>query len=158
MRPGSSTFLVRAGLVAGLTTSTWTVGEAANALPTGQPRIARLAAKATAIPVTPTRCPAARSNFFGFCGEISPEFGNIELCMSVFFIRGPHWTPRPVVRVNLDARCFCAMLRRGGDGFSCFRPRSTADRRRQRRFERLVIVLQCGLVAPEHDVFLGAGI
>src|SRR6516164_1334382 len=58
MRPGSSTLLVSAGLVAGLATSTWTVGGAANAPPTGQTRMARLAAKAATIPVAANRCPA----------------------------------------------------------------------------------------------------
>ena len=71
-------------------------------------------------PSPPTAARPAWSNFFRFCPELSSGFANTGLYISVSFILGSHWPPRPVVKVNLEARCFWEMSRRALSSNSCF--------------------------------------
>src|SRR6516164_5581498 len=74
MSTGSSILLVNAGFVAGLTTITLLVGGSANAPSMGATRMARLAAKAAAIPVAANRRLLALSSFAAVCARILPWF------------------------------------------------------------------------------------
>ena len=116
--PGRRHFRVSAGSVARSTTSSLLAGGAARAPSMGATKAARLAARAAATPATAK-----------------------TLAISVLL---HDWVPLATTACGEGEAGGAVFLRdvaTGNNGFSCFRPRSRAECRRRRRFERLVKVL-----------------
>jgi peroxiredoxin len=97
MRPGSSTFLVSAGSVAGLTTTTLLAGDAARVALMGAAKAVRLAASAAATPAAGSQRLPAFSRSSTVCSQILRRQVKTILAISVApSSLGSHWPPRPV--------------------------------------------------------------